>query len=487
MKRIPGMKSKSESARSAPRFDFVETVPGEKRTGKKVPKSSLERLIFNSENISELLKVKTGLKNIRFDELELLRDIRELVDTDPKKFENIKDPVEFRREIRAKILSKYITDEFIRLTQEKLLNVLLKASRTGPDQDALMTALVFLQSHTDLGLPLEDNPLWEIIFNLSIKDGLKFINVLTVLIEGLDSLKISHPEILTREPLILQKTKQICQWPIFWKLLIEQQEILPFEAIVSSILRGELMFELYFDELVHLPYYLYQLYKPVLQNDNFITETIPDGDKQVQANELYSAILKSVEKDLPSLLPTLIKRIEKILKKVKESAQKEQLQLAVDTLKTGDHLINNIFLMTLIAAKISMKKYWENQRDRFFFFTILKNPLDAKNYFDYGHILLKQKHTANAKQLFNCAIEIDPQNFWGFWGLGNFYFKINKFVKADEFYHKSLKIAQQLEIQKPNLFRRELFLIKEDIKKLKQKKLKLQASEQPQIDLFGIS
>ncbi len=483
MKRTPGMKSKSVSLRSSSHFDFVENVPA----GKKVPKSSLDRLIINSENISKLLTTKKELKNIRFDELDLLRDIREFVEIDPKKFENIKNPVEFRREIRAKILSGYITEEFIRLTQEKLLNELLKATRTGPDEDALMTALVFLQSHTDLGLPLEDNPLWEIIFNLSIKDGLKFIDVLTVLIEGLDSLKISHPEIFAQDPLILQKTKQICQWPIFWKLLIEQQEILPFEAVVSSILRGELMVELYFDELVHLPYYLYQLYKPSLQKDNFLTEMIPDGDKQTQAKELYQAILKSVEQDLPFLLPTLIKRIDNLQKKIKDNDQNEQLKLAIDTLKTNNQVVNNMFLITLIAAKISMKKYWENQRDRFFFFTILKNPLDAKNYFDYGHILLKQKHTANAKQLFNCAIEIDPQNFWGFWGLGNFYFKINKFVKADEFFNKSLKIAQQFEIQKPNLFRRELFLIKEDIKKLKQKKLKLQASEQPQTDLFGVN
>ena len=478
------MKSEPELPQSTAHFGFVKDLSHGKKTGKNTPKSSLERLIINSENISELLTAKKELQNLRFDELDLLRDIRELVENDPKKFENIKNPLVFRREIRAKILPTYITDEFIRLSQEKLLNELLKTSRSGNAQDALMTALVFLQSHTDLGLPLEDNPLWEIIFNLSIKDGLKFIDVLTVLIEGLDSIKTNHPEILTQEPLILQKTKQICQWPIFWKLLIQQQEILPFEAIVSSILRGEVMIELYFDELVHLPYYLYQLYHRDLQKDGFLTEMIPDGDKQAQAKELYQAILKSVEKDLPFLLPTLIKRIEKILKKVKESSQKEQLQLAIDTLRSENHLLNNMFLITLIAAKISMKKYWENQRDRFFFFTILKNPLDAKNYFDYGHILLKQKHTANAKQLFDCAIEIDPQNFWGFWGLGNFYVKTNKYVQADQLFSKGLKIAQQLEIKKPNIFRRELFLIKEDIKKLKQKKVKLQATEQPQIDLF---
>lgn len=479
------MKSKSRSANSSTQFEFIEEAPPRKKR-QHAPKSSLERLVYNSENISRLLTTKKELKNIRFDELDLLRDIRNLVETDPKKFENIKNPVEFRREIRTKILPKYITHEFIRLTQEKLLNELLRTSRTGTDQDALMTALVFLQSHTDLDLPLEDNPLWEILFNLSIKDGLRFIDVLTVLLEGLDSLKISDPEILTRDPIILQKTKQICQWPIFWKLLIDHKEILPFEGIVSSILRGDLMIEIYFDELVHLPCSLYQLFQSSLKKDDFLNETIPDGDKQVLAQELYQAILKSVEKDLPYLLPTLIKRIEKILKKIKESDQREQLKLSVDTLISAkDQLSNNIFLITLIAAKISMKKYWESQRDRFFFFTILKDPLDSKNYYDYGHILLKQKQTANAKQLFNCAIEIDPQNFWGFWGIGNLYFKANNLDKAEQFYFKGLKIAQQLELQKPNMYRRELFLIEEDIKKLNQKKVKLQAIERPQIDLFA--
>ncbi len=480
------MKSKAALSSSLVQFEFVSEQTRSKQTEPKVPKSSLERLVFNSERISELLTTKKELKNLRLDELDLLRDIRNLIEIDPQKFESIKNPVEFRREIRVKILPKYITREFIRLTQEKLLNELLRASRIGADQDALMTALVFLQSHTDLGLPLEDNPLWEIIFNLSIKDGLKFIDVLTVLIEGLDSLKIHDPEVLTREPLILQKTKQICQWPIFWKLLIEHKEIIPFEGVVSAILRGDLMIDIYFDELVHLPYYLFQLFKDQLPKNNFLSELIPDGDKQLLAQALCQAILKSVEKDLPFLLPTLIKRIAEITKKVKDSDQKDQLQLVIDMLNKPGELSNNIFLIALIAAKLSMKKYWENQRDRFFFFTILKDPLDAKNYFDYGHILLKQKHIPNAQQLFRCAIEIDPQNFWGFWGLGCHYFKTNKLKKAEQYFSDSLKIAQQLEIQTPNTLRRELFLIKEDIKKLNQKKVKLQATEQPQIDLFCV-
>jgi len=481
------MKKKRGHSKSPVHFEIVESEPPRKKGKGKTPKSSLERLVFNSEHISHLLSTKQELKNLRFDELELLRDIRNLVDADPNRFERIDNPVDFRREIRAKILPGYITVEFLRKTREKLLNELLRASPKGNDQDALMTALVFLQSHTDLGLPIEDNPLWEIIFNLSIKDGLKFIDVLTVLVEGLDSLKVKDPELLTREPIILQKTKQICQWPIFWKLLIARQEILPFEGFVSSLLRGELMIEIYFDEMVHLPYYLYQLFKSELKKTDFLSELVPDGDKETLAGELIETIRKSVARDLPFLLPTLVKRIQRVAKKLKKPEQKQQLQLAIDTLKSNDELTNNIFLITLIAAKISMKKYWENQRDQFFFFTILKNPLDARNYFEYGHVLLKQKHRANAEQLFQCAVEVDPQNFWGYWGLGNLYFKQNQFDKAEPFYTTGLKLAQHREIQNPGLFRRELFLIKEDIRKLKQKMLKQQALEQPQIDMFGRS
>lgn len=467
------------------RFEIFD----EKTVGKKTkpPKTSLERLIYNSENIAALLTARKELKTLRFDEFDLLRDIRDLVEADPGKFESLKHPAEFRREIRAKILSKYVTPAFIRITQEKLLNELLRTSRVGAEQDSLMTALVFLQSHTDLGLALEDNPLWEIIFNLSLKDGLKFIDSLTVLIEGLDSLKTTDPEILTRDPLILQKTKQICQWPIFWKQIISHQEIEPFEAMVSSILRGDVMIEIYFDEMVHLPFFLHQLFQAELQEENFLSEIIPDGNKAMLAQQLYQTILKSVEKDLPFFLPILIKRIKALQKKARTKDRQEQFERVLEKLKAREQFANNIFLITLLAAKISMKKYWENQRDRFFFFTILKNPLDAKNYYDYGHILLKQKQSATAEQLFRCAIEISPQSFWGYWGLGFYLLKNNMHLEAEQSYDSALKLAQQSEIQHPNKFRRELFLIKEDIKKVKEKKLKMQSVDQPQIDLFSLA
>ena len=467
-----------------PRFEIVERVIKETRVEKKFPKSSLDRLIDNSEHIANVLLSKKKLRNLRFDELELLREIRELVEANPNKFEKLKQPREFRREIRATILANFITDDFIKTAEEKLLSELLE-SRQGSDQDSIITALVFLQSHTDLGLPLEDNPLWETIFNLSLRDGLQFVDTLIVLMEGMDNLKVKDPELLTQDPLILQKTKQICQWAIFWRLLIEHKEILPFEGLISSILRGEIMIELYFDELVHLPYSLYQLFKDELDNPDFITELIPDGDKERLAKKLTDAIMESVEQDLPFLLPDIIGRIEKLSKKQKKSEFKEQLQQALETLKAEDKLANNIFLIMLIAAKISMKKHWESKRDRFFFFTILKNPLDSKNYFDYGHILIRLKKKKTARQLFNCAVEIEPEKFWGYWGIGELLSKNNKMEEAEQHLNTALKNAQKLAIQQPNKYRRELFLIKEDLKKLNKKKMKLQVKEQPQIDLFG--
>ncbi len=467
-----------------PRFEIVEKVIKETKVEKKLHKTSLERLIENSEHIADVLLSRKKLKNLRFDELELLREIRDLVETNPNKFEKLKQPDEFRREIRATILPKFIQENFIKDAEEKLLSELLNSDQRV-DQDSLMTALVFLQSHTDLGLPLEDNPLWETIFNLSLRDGLQFVDTLTVLMEGMDDLRVQNPEVLAQDPLILQKTKQICQWPVFWRLLIEHKEILPFEELISSILRGQIMVELYFDELVHLPYSLFQLFKDDLKNPDFITELIPDGDKEKLAKKLTGAIQESVKQDLPFLLPDIICRIEKLLKKQKDSEIEEQLKQALDTLRSEDKLVNNIFLIMLIAAKISMRKYWENKRDRFFFFTILKNPLDSKNYFDYGHILIRLKKKKAARQLFNCAVEIEPEKFWGYWGIGQLLIKNNKIGEAEQYLNNALKNAQKLEIQQPNKFRRELFLIKEDLKKLNKKKVRLQAKEQPQIDLFG--
>jgi len=473
----------TNTGNAPPRFSFVDEAVRERRKKKKVPKSSLERLLFNSEYLAHLLRNKKKLNSIRFDELELLRDIRNLVESNSEKFNKLNHPEKFRREIRATILPKYITPSFIKSTEEKLLTELLN-TRQKLDQDALMTALVFLQSHTDLGLAVEDNPLWETIFNMSLRDGLQFVDTLTTLLEGIDHLKVKDPELLRRDPIILQKTKQICQWPVFWKLLIEHKEIMPFEGLISSILRGDIIVELYFDELVHLPYYLFQLFKDEIDQLNFLSELIPDGDKERMANDLSRAILKSVEKDLPFVLPQIIKRLEKIQKKQTKKEMKEQLQQAIDNLQVEDQLANNIFLIMLIAAKISMKKYWESRRDRFFFFTILKDPLNAKNYYDYGHILIRLKKIRAAEQLFRCAIEIDPESFWGYWGLGQLYLKREKLVQAEEYLKIALHKGQKIVIKQPQLFQRELFLIKEDIKKLNRKKVRIQAKLQPQIELF---
>ncbi len=475
-------KEKIETPVSPPRFLIADESPPPKKV-RRSAKSSLERLIHNSEHFSEILRTNIKLKSLRFDELDLLRDLREIVELKKKEFERITDPAEFRRMIRALILPRYLTAEFIKETEDKLLSQLLSC-RKRADQDALMTALVFLQSHTDLELPVEDNPLWETIFNISLQDGLKFIDSLTVLTEGMNQLQVSDPNLLTRDPLVLQKTKQICQWHVFWRQLISQKGIMAFEGLISSILRGDFVIELYFDELVHLPYFLYQLFKDDLHKPDFLSETIPDGDKEKLAMALSRTILKSVKEDMPHVLPELIKRMEKAKKKQKDEKLKEQLTEAIAKLKLEEDPANNIFLIMLIAAKISMKKYWENQRDRFFFFTILKNPLDAKNYYDYGNILIRMRKSRNAELLFRCATEIAPESFWGYWGLGQFFLKKKKLKDAENFLIRALKTAQKEALQNPHSLHRELFLINEDIKKLNRLKMKKQAESQPQIELF---
>ncbi|NOZ61440.1 MAG: tetratricopeptide repeat protein [Calditrichaeota bacterium] len=474
---------KAETPISTPRFLIADDASPQKRPRKSTPRTSLDRLIHNSEHFSEILQANPKLKSLRFDELDLLRDLREIVDREKKEFDRIKNPAEFRRMIRVMLLPKYLTPEFVKDAADKLLGQLLM-SRKKADQDALMTALVFLQSHTDLELPVEDNPLWETIFNISLQDGLKFVDSLTVLTEGMNQLKISDPELLSRDPLVLQKTKQICQWHVFWRQLISRKGIMAFEGLISSILRGDFVIELYFDELVHLPYYLYALFKKDLNDPNFLTETIPDGDKEKLAKDLSDAILHCVEVDLPFVLPQLIKRLEKALKKQSDPKLIEQLKEAIQQLKSENDPVNNIFLIMLIAAKISMKKYWESQRDRFFFFTILKNPLDAKNYFDYGNILVRIRKSRNAEQLFRCAIEIDPESFWGYWGLGQFFLKKNKHKDAENYLSRALKTAQKQALQNPRKLHRELFLINEDLKKLKRLKIKKQVEVEPQIELF---
>ena len=83
-------------------------------------KKSFERLSVNSEHIKEMFSTRPALKKIRFDELELLQDIRNLVESDAEKFQKIESPTEYRRELRASILPKYIDADFIKNLNDKL-------------------------------------------------------------------------------------------------------------------------------------------------------------------------------------------------------------------------------------------------------------------------------------------------------------------------------------------------------------------------------
>lgn len=445
--------------------------------------TSLSRLITNAEYISQLFSDRKELRQLRFDELDMLRDIREMTESDPSKFDDIKDPSQYRRQIRSQILPKYLTPNFIRLTREKILAELIQSSPQKRDQDALMTAMVFLQSHTDLGVPCEDNPLWEIIFNLSIKDGIRFVDSLAALIEGLDTLKNKDPDRLSQDPMVLQMTKQVCQWPIFWRQLIEYQDAQPFDSLLSALLRGEMMIELYFDEIIHLPLFLYRQFNKILTKEILLS----DLEKEEIARITFNNILKSATIDLPSIIPILKKRLNKAKKKTQKERNNdkvEQIDILINSLNTNDHIANNVFLLTLLIAKISMKKYWENKRDFFFFFTIFKNPEEPRNYFDYGQIMYKQKYFEPIENVYRCAIEVAEPSFWGYWGLGNFQLKRNELFDSERNLLTALKIVQQQEINTYGNLKRELFLIKDDIRKLKLKKLKEQANHQPQIVLF---
>jgi tetratricopeptide (TPR) repeat protein len=470
-------------------FEIVDEILETKHSpveNKSRKQSSLARLITNSEHITKLFAKRNELMHLRFDELDLLRDIREIIEADPVRFENIKDPSRYKREVRAKILPKYITKDFIRMTQDRLLSEIFHSSLPKKDQDALMTAMVFLQSHTDLGVPCEENPLWEIIFNLSIKDGIRFVDSLAALIEGLDTLKLSDPDAITQAPLVLQMTKEVCQWPIFWRQLVKHKNVDTFEALVSSLLRGEMMVELYFDEIVHLPLLLYQRFNNRLSQNASFFEDLSDTKKEKIAKTVFKSIVESAILDLPILLPILKDRIKKAKKKAvknKNNGKAEQFKVLFDSLENED-TSQNTFLLTLLIAKISIKRYWENKRDFFFYFTIFKNPEKAQSYYEFGQILYKLKHFDSIEKVLKCAIEVDDTSFWGYWGLGNYQLRQNKLIECEKNLQTALKIAQQLEIHARGQLKRELFLIKEDLKKLKSKKLKQRTNDQPQINLF---
>ncbi len=472
------------------RFEIVDDSASsrqKKGDSRKRKFSSFDRLLNNSQRITKLFTSRSELKKLRFDELDMLRDVRELVEADDLKFEEFKNPSLYRREIRSIILPKYLTNEFVKTCYEKILSQLIKSSAKTIDQDALMTALVFLQSHTDLGVPAEDNPLWEIIFNLSIKDGFRFVDSLSALFEGLDTVEGQSPDGYQQEPVELKITKEICQWPIFWRQVVEHENVRPYEALVSQILRGDLIIDLYFDEIIHIPLLLHRLFKDQVSDKNFLSEDISEIEKEFISRNVFKNILRCAEIDIPPLVTKLIERIKRAKKaavKAKDKEKTEQFATLIKTLQKNKNVTQNTFILTLLIAKISIKKYWDNKRDFFAFLTIFKNPEEPRSYFDLSQIMYKQKYFDSIETVLNCAIELNPDQFWGYWGLGNFQLKQNQFAESKKNLTKALTIVQHLEIKTPGKLKRELFLIKEDMKKLNTNKMKHQTSTHHQIDLF---
>ncbi|MBD3288099.1 hypothetical protein GF337_04790 [candidate division KSB1 bacterium] len=472
------------------RFEIVDDLfsSRQKRGDSKKRKfSSFDRLLNNSQRITKLFTSRAELKKLRFDELDMLRDLRELVEAADLKFEEFNNPSLYRREIRSRILPKYLTNDFVRSCYDKILSQLIRSSSKSKDQDALMTALVFLQSHTDLGVPPEDNPLWEIIFNLSIKDGFRFVDSLSALFEGLDTVEGKDQDGYPQEPPELAITKEVCQWKIFWRQVVEHENVRPYEALVSRLLRGDLLIDLYFDEIIHLPLLLHRLFKDQLSDENFLSDDISEIEKEFISRNVFKNILRCAEVDIPPLIPKLIERIKQAKKAATKQEEQEiidQFDALIKSLKQKHQVTSNTFILTLLIAKISIRKFWDNRRDFFTFLTIFKNPEEPRGYYDLSQIMYKQKYFDSIENVLKCAIELNPDQFWGYWGLGNFQLKQNQFAESKQNLTKALTIVQHLEIQNPGALKRELFLIKEDIKKLNSNKVKHQADTQRQIDLF---
>jgi len=55
----------------------------------------------------------------------------------------------------------------------------------------------------------------------------------------------------------------------------------------------------------------------------------------------------------------------RIAVRLQQQQKVEQFNILINSLKKDE---NNIFLLTLLIAKISIKKYWENKRDFFLLF-----------------------------------------------------------------------------------------------------------------------
>ena len=475
---------------SSVRFQIVDEIlnlPKEQVEKNTPAKSSFSRLVKNSAHIKKLFSTSDALKKIRFNELNLLKEIREFVDTNPDMYEKISDPSMFRRQIRADVMPRFIDNEFIKTTQRSLLGEFLKSSNHQKDQDALITALVFLQSHIDLGVPCEDNPLWEIVFNLSIKDGIKFVDSLTTLIEGLDTIRDKEPDLISRDPVILGYAKEVSQWNVYWRQLIEHEDIKPHETLISAMLRGELAVELYFDEIIHVPLFLSRLFKRRKMNETSDLGNMGDDDRAALAKEIFEQISAALELDFALLKPVLVKRLEEAKDKSDKNGNSDQSKAIADVIHAvakNPEAPGNPFLLALVMTKLSNQKYWDNKRDFLFFMTVLKDPEKPQNYHTYSRILDRLKCFEASEGVLKCAIELKEDDFWGYWGLGNHYMKKNELDKSETQLNEALKIAQQLEIYSKESYTRELFLIKEDILKLNKKKIKEEAKTHQQIDLF---
>jgi hypothetical protein len=253
------------------------------------------------------------------------------------------------------------------------------------------------------------------------------------------------------------------------------------------MLRGELAIELYFDEIIHVPLFLFRLFKRKKMNEASDLSTMGDDDRAALARAIFEQINAALNLDYALLKPVLIKRLETSREKLDKSGNSDQskaLTEVIHALVKSPESSGNPFLLAMVMTKVSNQKYWDNKRDFLFFMTILKDPETPQHYHTYSRILDRLKIIDASEGVLKCAIGLKEDDFWGYWGLGNHYMNKNELDKSETQLNEALKIAQQLEIYSKESYTRELFLIKEDILKLNKKKIKEEAKTHQQIDLF---
>jgi len=190
-------RKKTRKSRPQPGHKYVHAEVGARRSAqplgenaiRSLSKADVSRLLepgvlrANLKGLAELLTSRSGLAEVRFGPEALsgqLRAYRERSERSPagqqrRAAQGTAEPLDVRgeachNEIVAALLPSLVTPRLVDRTRRALERCLSDPRNTKKDVKSLLTGLFLLQSQKDDRLPTSDNPLWELIFNLSISD-----------------------------------------------------------------------------------------------------------------------------------------------------------------------------------------------------------------------------------------------------------------------------------------------------------------------------